>query len=97
MDAASRFCEEQEGAALMSPAEGISAEPRLKIGPAEQRAEEQRGRSTVCGSAILPLCVCARACSLFFFFWHKYLPASYISPILSTRFHLIRSVGVCFV
>lgn len=44
----------------MSPAEGISAELRLKIELAEQKAKEQRGRNTACGAAFLPLCVCAR-------------------------------------
>lgn len=81
---------EQEGAALMSPAEGISAEPRLKIGPAERQAKEQRGRNTVCGFCNTAL-VCLRTCELFFF-WHKYLPVSYFSPIISTRFQLFLSV-----
>lgn len=69
IDAASRFCEKQEEAALMSPAEGISAELRLKIEPAEQKAKEQRGSSTVCGAAFL-LLVCLYTCARLF--WHKY-------------------------
>lgn len=44
----------------MSPAEGISAELRLKIEQAERQAKEQRGRNMVCGSVFLLLCVCAR-------------------------------------